>query len=122
MIVMLTSVLDRRVDDGETLLVLLEGHAGDAEHAAQFVVRDCHRARRRRRAWRVLREGSRARGMEGDVALDLLHDLVDMAVKYRHRAETLEVAKRPRAVFRTPSPLRVHRPQRNVREDHDRLR
>jgi hypothetical protein len=28
------SVLDRRVDDGETLLILPEGDAGDSEHAA----------------------------------------------------------------------------------------
>src|SRR5262245_30893624 len=122
MIVMLTSILDRRVDDGETLLVLLEGHAGDAEHAAQFVVRYLHRAWRRCRTWRRLREGCRSRSMEGDVSFDFLHDLMDVAVEHGHRAEALEVAKRPRAVFRTPTPLRIDGPQWNVCEDDDRLR
>src|ERR1035441_2563484 len=37
--VMGRSALQRRVDDGEPLLALLEGHAGGAEHAAQLVVR-----------------------------------------------------------------------------------
>src|SRR5262245_564392 len=119
---MLASVLDRRVDDGETLLILLEVHAGDAEHAPQFVVRDLHRAGRRCRAWRRLWEGRRARGMEGDVAFHFLHDLMDVAIEHGHRTKALEVAKRPRSVFRAPSPVGIDSPQWNVCEDDDRLR
>ena len=51
---------------------------------------------RRRSTGRRLREGGRARGMEGDVAFNLLHHLVDVAVEHGHRAETLQVAERLR--------------------------
>src|SRR6185312_3596883 len=40
--------LQRRIDNGEPLLVLLEGDACYAEHAAQLVVRHLHRAGRGR--------------------------------------------------------------------------
>src|ERR1700733_6584786 len=83
--------LERRVDDGETLLVLLEGDIGDAEHGAQLIVRDFHRPRRGRGARRRLRERGRARGVERDVAFHLLHHLVDVAVEHRHLTEALEV-------------------------------
>ena len=73
-----------------------------------------------RGAGRRLRERRRARGVEGDVALDLLHDLVDVAVEHGHRAEPLQVGERLRAVVRAPAPLRIDGPQRDVGEHHDR--
>src|SRR5450631_2068183 len=120
--VMGRSALQRRVDDGEPLLALLEGHAGGAEHAAQFVVRNFHRAGRRRGAGRRLREGGRARGVERHIALHLLHHLVDVAVEHGHRAETFQGGERLRAVLGAPAPLRVQRPQRDMCEHDDRRR
>src|SRR5450631_3298259 len=96
--------LQRRVDDGEALLAGLEVDAGDPEHAAKLVVGDLHRPGRGRRTRRRLRERSRARGVEGDVALDLLHHLVDVAVEHRHRAKALEVIERTGAVLGAPAP------------------
>src|SRR5580692_6545870 len=83
----LRSALQRRVDDGKRLIALLEVDAGDAEHAAEFGVLDLHRAGRGGGARRRLRERGRACGVEGDVALDLLHHLIDVAVKHGDRAE-----------------------------------
>src|SRR5262249_19559763 len=60
--------------------------------------------------------------MEGDVAFDLLHHLMDVAVEYRHRAETLEQLERAAAVLGAPAPFRVNGPERDVREYHDRRR
>ena len=60
--------------------------------------------------------------MEGDVTLDLLHHLVDVAVQHGHRAEALEVFERAAAVLGAPAPFRIYRPQRDVGEQHDRGR
>src|SRR6185312_14461647 len=81
---------ERRVDDRELLIVLLEVDAGDPEHAAELRVLDFHRAGRGGGAGRGLREGGRARGMERDGAFDLLHDLVDVAVEHGDGTETLQ--------------------------------
>src|SRR3984893_14157094 len=116
------SPLQRLVDDGKPLLSTLEGDVGDAENRAQLVVGDFQRSRRGCRARRWLRKGGRPGGVECDVAFDLLHDLVNVAVEHRHRAEAFEVVERARRVFRAPSPGGIDRPQRNVREDDDRGR
>src|SRR5262249_43943489 len=58
--------------------------------------------------------------MERDVALDLLLDLVDVAVEHGDRSETLQTAERARRVLGTPSPILIHRPQGQVRQDDDR--
>src|ERR1700680_4286038 len=51
------STLQRLIDDGETLLALLERNRSNAEHRAQLVVGDLQRAGRRRGSRRGLREG-----------------------------------------------------------------
>ena len=51
------------------------------------------------------------------MAFDLLHHLMNVAVQHRDGPETFEMGKRAGAVVRAPPPLRVHRPQRDVRED-----
>src|ERR1700730_899753 len=117
-----TSPLQRLVDDGKPLLSALEGDVGDAEHRAQLVVGDFQRSRRGRRTRRWLREGGRPGGVEGDVAFDFLHDLVNVAVEHRDRAEALEIVERARRVFGAPAPGWIDRPQRNVGEDDDRGR
>src|SRR5215472_11004323 len=116
------SPLQRLVDDCKPLLSAFEDDVGDAENRAQLVVGDFHRSRRGCRARRWLREGGRHGGVKGDVALDLLHDLVDVTVEYRHRAEALEIVESARRVFGAPAPGWIDRPQRNVREDDDRSR
>src|ERR1700730_3416060 len=54
----------RRVDDGELVLALLEVDAGDAEHAAKLGVLDLHRSGRAGGAGLRLRECGRAGGVE----------------------------------------------------------
>src|SRR6266702_2013940 len=118
----LRSALQRRVDDRKRLAALLEIDAGDAEHGAKLGVLDLHRSGRGGGPRRRLREGGRARGVEGDVAFDLLHHLVDVAVQHGDRAEALDVFQRASAVLGAPAPLRIHRPQRGMGEQHDRGR
>ena len=60
--------------------------------------------------------------MERDVAFDLLHELVDVAVENGHRSEALEIAERDGSIVRAPSPIRIDRPQGDVGEDDDRRR
>src|ERR1051325_8339762 len=55
-----------------------------------------------------------AGGVEGDVAFDLLHHLVNMAVEHRYRAEALERGERAPGILGAPSPRRVHGPQRDM--------
>src|SRR3954453_368655 len=102
--------LQRRVDDRKPLIARLEVDAGDADQAAKPVVGDLHWAGRGRSARCGLREGGGARGVEGDVAFDLLHHLMDMAVEHGHRAKAFEILQRAGAVFGTPTPGRIHRP------------
>ena len=58
--------------------------------------------------------------MEGDVALDLLHHLVDMPVQHGDRAELFQIGQCLCAVGGAPAPVLVHRPQRHMCEQHDR--
>ena len=69
---------------------------------------------------RRLREGGRTRGVEGDIALDLLHHLVDVAVEHGDRAELLQHPERLLGILRAPSPIGIDRPERNMGEDDDR--
>ena len=50
---------------------------------------------------------------------DLLHGLVNVSVQNGHRAKSLQVGKRLFAVVGAPAPLRINRPERDVREDDD---
>src|SRR3954468_8851725 len=76
------SALQRGVDDSETLVAAFERHAGDAEHRAELVFGYLHRSGRRRGSRRRLRKRGRACGVKGDIAFDLLHHLMDMAVEH----------------------------------------
>ena len=58
--------------------------------------------------------------MERDVALDLLHRLVNVTIQHCHRTEFLQVRQCLRAIICSPAPLRVYGPQRDVCEHHDR--
>src|SRR5262249_38451458 len=93
---LLSSALQRLIDNGEPLLSTLERDVGNAEKRAQLVVGDFHRSRRRCRTRCWLRKGGRHGGVKRDVALDLLHDLVDVTVEHRHRPE-LEIVESARA-------------------------
>src|SRR5580704_6606411 len=79
-----------------------------------------HRTRSGSGARRRLRKCRRIRGMEGDVALDLLDDLVNVPVEHGHRAETLQIAERAAGVLGAPAPLLVDRPQWQVGHQYDR--
>src|SRR5579864_9508652 len=58
--------------------------------------------------------------MEAYVAFDFLHGLVNVSIQHRNRAESLQVRKCLPAVLRSPSPLRINRPQRDVRKHDNR--
>src|SRR5439155_1567393 len=81
------------VDDRQPLLPTSEGHVGDAQHAAQFIVGNPHWTWRRRSARRRLRKRGRPCAVEGDVALDLLHDLMDVAVEHGYRDDALGIVE-----------------------------
>src|SRR5579872_6668215 len=66
---------ERAVDQRDRLMPRNEIRRADAEHRRQLFSRDFQRPGRWRRAWRRLRIGGRARGMEAHPALDLLDDL-----------------------------------------------
>src|SRR5580658_3177354 len=97
-----------------------EVHTADAEHLPKFFGGDRHRAGGGSGAGRGLRERRGHRGMEGDVALHLLHHLVNVPVEHGDRAEALEDGESLRAVLRAPPPFGINGPQRNVREYDDR--
>src|SRR5205823_3378486 len=74
----------------------------------------------RRRARRWLRKSSRHGGMERYVTFYFLKHLVDVTVKHCHGAKALQVSKRSLAVACAPAPLRINRPERDMREDDNR--
>src|SRR5664280_797800 len=47
---------------------------------------------------------------------------MDMTVEHGHRAEALHITERARAILGAPAPGRIDRPQRDMREHHDRRR
>src|SRR5580704_18019982 len=57
--------------------------------------------------------------MEGHVAFYLLHDLVNVSVQHGDGTELLEICESLRAIFGAPTPVRIDRPQRDVRKYHD---
>ena len=95
-------------------------HLRGAEVILQFTGRHHHRPRGLGDTGNALREGGRARGMERDVALDLLHDLMDVAVQNRNGTESFQIRQRLRAVAGAPAPVLIHDPQRHMREHDDR--
>ena len=78
------------VPERETLAAFAQGDRGQADVAAQLFRRHYQRTGAGADAGRGLRERGRARGMEHHVALDLLLDLVDVAVEAGPRAEAAE--------------------------------
>src|ERR1043166_1690015 len=70
-------------------------------------------------AGRGLRIGGGARGVEGDIAFHLLHDLVDMAVQHGDGTEPAQIAHRLVGVAGSPAPRLIDRPHRHVREHND---
>src|SRR3979490_2157451 len=106
-VMLIPSALQRRVDDGEALIAGLEVDTGDAEQRAKLVVGDLHRPGRGGRSRCGLWERGRARGVEGDIAFDLLHHLVDVAIQHGHRAKAFEVIQRAGAILGPPTPARV---------------
>src|SRR5437868_10504683 len=57
--------------------------------------------------------------MEGDVSLNLLDGLMNMTVQDRDRSKPAKKSQRLLSVIRAPAPLRIDRPERNVRENYD---
>src|SRR5262249_26566274 len=70
----------RRIHDRQRRIDLRELDVGHAQVFAQLASRNGHRARRFGLAGLWLRKGRRARRVKGHVALDLLHDLMDVTV------------------------------------------
>src|SRR4051794_959636 len=81
----------RLIDDGQRFSAANEIDGGDAEIFAEVAGSHFHRPRRGSGAGGRLREGGRARGVERDIAFHLLHNLMNVPVEHRHRAEPLQV-------------------------------
>ena len=58
--------------------------------------------------------------MERHVAFYFLHRLVDVPVQHAHRSELFHVCQCLRGIICPPTPFRINRPQRNVRENNQR--
>ena len=58
--------------------------------------------------------------MEAHVTFDLLEHLVDVTIENSHRAEALQVTQGAFAIACPPTPLRIDRPKRDVRENNYR--
>ena len=65
-------------------------HGGHAQHFGQLFRRDFQRSRSRPVAGCGLRIGSRARGVERDVAFHLLNDLMNVSVEHGDGAKSPE--------------------------------
>ena len=78
------------------------------EHLGQLIRRHLERPGTGAFAGHRLRIGRGARCVEGDVTFDLLHDLMDVPVQHRHRAEAAQLIPSADPRHRCPSPT-AHR-------------
>src|SRR5579863_3532121 len=96
-------------------------NVGDAEQAAQFVVRHFQwTGRSARRSRSGLRECGRAGRVKRNASFNFLHGLMNVPVQYGYRPKSFQVRQRLRAVVGSPSPFGIDRPERNVREHNNR--
>src|SRR5262249_11778407 len=100
--------------------VLHDSDARYPEHAGQLLRGHFQRPGSRALARDRLRIGRGTRGMEGHVALDLLHDLVDVTIQHSDRAEAAQLLHELWGIRCSPTPRLVDGPQRHVRKHHDR--
>src|ERR1700733_2734821 len=107
------------IDDGERRFRRYQTDPSGAQELLQIASRHHHRTRTLGDARHALRERGGAGGMEGDMALDFLHDLMDVAVQHGDGAEALQVAQRLSTVLRTPAPILISDPKGHMREQHD---
>src|SRR4029077_3529214 len=102
-----------RIYDGQRAVVRNVSYFSQTEQAAQLVCRHIlHWPRCRSGAGRRLWKRSRSRGMKRDVAFYLLQDLMNVAIEHRDGSEALEIGESLSAVFSSPTPLWIDRPQR----------
>src|ERR1700730_826979 len=94
-------------------------HLRDPQYGTQPFVWNLHRPRSRSGARSRLRKRSRHTRMKRDVALHLLHDLMNMSVENGYGAEPLHVSERLPAVFGSPAPILIYRPQWDVGKNDD---
>src|ERR1051325_7471043 len=108
-----------RVDDGQLALPLDIVDRSDSEYTPQLLRGHLEGPGPLSHAGGRLGERGGQGGVEADVPLHLLHDLVNVAVEDRDRAEPLEKGQRLPAVVRHPAPLRIDRPERHMSEHDD---
>ncbi len=89
------------------------------QQSAQLFCGNFHRAGRRSCSGPGLRKRRGCRGVERDVAFNLLHGLMNVSVKHRHGTEFFEIGKRLRAIVSAPAPLGIYGPQRDMCEHHN---
>src|SRR6516225_2198683 len=93
--------------------------AGNANGALKLASGNGHGPGIRRRSGGGLRESGCHGCVKCQVAFDLLHDLVNVAIQHRHRAEALEQRQGRSTVVSAPTPFLVDHPERNMSEDND---
>src|SRR6266436_3814192 len=107
------------VNDGQPALPLDIVDRSDSEYTPQLLRGHLERTGPLSHAGGRLGERGGQGGVEADVPLHLLHDLVNVAVEDRDRAEPLEKGERWPAVVRHPAPLGIDRTERHMREHDD---
>src|SRR5260370_42624937 len=108
-----------RVNDGQLALPLDIVDRSDSEYTPQLLRGHLEGPAPLSHAGSRLGERGGQGGVEADVPLHLLHDLVYVTVQDRDRAKPLEQGQRLPAVVRHPAPLGIDRPERHMSEHDD---
>src|SRR4029077_10358973 len=121
-LIALSSGSERRVDQSELMPSADNADLARAEQLAELAGRHGDRtgladARLARRGQRI---GQRHRGVQRNIAFDLLQHLMDVAVEHGDRSERTQQRYRLRRIGGAPAPGFPNRPQRNMPQHHDR--
>src|SRR5579862_7776960 len=95
-------------------------HRSDTESRRQLISWDYQGARTHTDARRGLGICRGPRRMEADMALDLLNDLMDVAIQDRDRAKTPQLCHQQRSICGAPAPRLVDAPEWHMCEYDDR--
>src|ERR1700730_18626590 len=98
------SLTESRIHDSQRVTSFLVADAGQAQHRFQFRRLDNNGGGFRRCSWGRQRKCSSSSGVEGDVAFDFLHHLMDVVVQDWDRYEPLQHRECLFSVVGSPAP------------------
>src|SRR5262245_26467903 len=112
---------ESRVDHCERLFSFHVSDLCDTDGTRKSISRQVlDGAGRRGRPGSGLRISGRTSRVKRNVALDLLHYLMNVAIKNGYGSKTLEKAQGLLGIFGTPAPLRIDGPEWHVSKNDDR--